>query len=146
MTIPAQRVVVRGQPIPATLALTGAAPQTATTLAFDPKNASEGTLSVYIKYKITTNTITYTLSWEISADGGTTWVPVAPANNAANVTLATGTGSGVTAEKVIDAPPSAYGHHLVRAKITTGAAAGGGAAVDEIQAFSYNWRKPFNAN
>lgn len=127
------------------LALSGAAPQTTTTKVFDCKGAAEGTLSCYVRWKITTNTLTYTLKWQVSVDG-TTWDDVRPSNNAAVVTLATGTGGAVTAAVVLDAPASVYGYNNVRCIITTGVASAGGAGVDEIQAFNFSFRKPFNGN
>lgn len=127
------------------LALSGAAPQTAAGKTLNPRAASEGTLSLFVKWKITTNTLTYTLKWQVSMDAST-WDDVHPSNNAAIVVLATGTGSGVTAQKVVDAPAAVYGYNYARAIVVTGTASGGGAGVDEIQALSYSFRKPFNGN
>lgn len=129
-------------------AISGAAPQTAngSTLSTMQPQASSGlaiapgTLSALVVARLTTNNITVTGKWQVTAGGASpTWYDVGVGNNAANVAIATGTASLVTTNKVISAPEACYGWLYSRFVITSGAASGGGAGVDEV-AISYSYR------
>jgi hypothetical protein len=127
-------------------AITGAAPQTVNGNALSVPNPlagsgnaiEPGTLSALVVANITTNTITVTGKWQVSADGST-WYDTAPAQNPANVAIATGTGVLVTTSKVISAHDACYGWSKCRFVIVSGVGVGGGAGVDEV-AISYNYR------
>jgi hypothetical protein len=127
-------------------AISGAAPQTVAgnTLSVPNPLAGSGgaivpgTLSALVTVRLTTLNITATAKWQVSADGST-WYDAAPAQNPANVAIATGTGSIVTTNKVISAPEACYGWSKVRCVIVSGAEAGGGADVDDA-AIAYNYR------
>lgn len=127
-------------------AISGSAPQTVNgnTLSVPNPNAGSGnaiepgTLSALVVARLTTNTITVTGKWQVSADGST-WYDAAPSNNAANVAIATGTGTLATTNKVLSAPEACYGWSKVRFSVVSGVASGGGAGVDEV-AISYNYR------
>ena len=82
-----------------------------------------GTLSAYFDVTANTNTLTLTAKWQVS-DDNSTWIDLAPLNNAANVVLATGDGSGVDADKVIGAPTEIWGWKYVRAVVVSGVASG----------------------
>jgi hypothetical protein len=126
--------------------ISGAAPQTVNgntlsvpnPLAGSGNAIAPGTLSALVVARITTLNITVTGKWQVSADGST-WYDAAPAQNPANVAIATGTGSIVTTNKVISAPEACYGWSKVRFAVVSGAEAGGGADVDDV-AISYNYR------
>jgi hypothetical protein len=128
-------------------AISGAAPQTVTGNAISIPNPlagsgnaiATGSLSALVVANITANTMTVSGKWQVSADGST-WYNCANApQNAAAVAIATGTGSLVTTSLVVPAPDSVYGWSKARFVLTTGAAAGGGAGIDEA-AISYNYR------
>jgi hypothetical protein len=128
--------------------VTGAAPQTVNgnTLSTMQPHASSGlaiapgSLSALVVARITTNLLTITGKWQVSAGGASpTWYDVGVAQNAANVAIATGTGSIVTTNKVISAPEACYGWLYARFVLTSGAAVGGGADVDDV-AISYSYR------
>lgn len=127
-------------------AISGAAPQTVTgnTLSIpNPisgagKSVVPGSLSAYCVMNVTANTMTLTGKWEVSANGST-WIEAKTANGAANVALVTGTGGLVTTKVAVSAPDAVYGWSKVRFKLVSGAAAGGGAGVDEAS-ISYNFR------
>jgi hypothetical protein len=108
---------------------TGSAPQqvSAISLATDDWD----NLSVLFYAKATTNTLTVTGKWQVSADGGSNWYDVYVENNAALVAQVTGTGSAVTATRVIDAPEAVYGWPNVRFVAVSGVGSGGGAGTDE---------------
>lgn len=125
-------------------AFSGAAPKTVSGNPLDPRVAGVGSLSAWIDYLITTNTITFTAAWEVSSDG-TNWYPARPGNAPANVAIATGNGGLVTSAVAISAPEAVYGAKYARVSVTTGVGAGGGAGVDEVT-ISYSYRKPFNGN
>ena len=127
------------------LGLTGAAPQTGgTTTAVTMNEVTDGTLAARVYAKATTNLLTITGKWQVLDDDDATWVDVVESNNPANVALVTGTGSAVVATKLIAAPPAVYGRRQARFLLTTGAAAGGGAGVDEFNV-SYDYRLPWFA-
>jgi hypothetical protein len=129
-------------------AVTGAAPQTVngTTLStMQPHGGSglaiaPGTLSALVVARVTTNLLTITGKWQVTAGGASpTWYDVGVAQNAANVAIATGTGTIATTNKVISAPEAGFGWLFARFVLTSGAAAGGGADVDDV-AISYSYR------
>lgn len=129
-------------------AISGAAPQTvngSTLSTMQPHGSSglataPGTLSALVVARLRTNNITLTGKWQVTAGGASpTWYDVGNDNNAANVTIATGTGSLVTTNKVIAAPPACHGWLYTRFVVLSGAEAGGGEGVDEV-AISYSYR------
>jgi len=88
----------------------------------------KGTLSARVLVDIETSTITVTPSWQISHDG-TTWEDVVLPNNAANVSLGTGTaGADAAITRNISAPDGVYGARYCRLALTPGVTTG--AAVD----------------
>ena len=128
-------------------AISGSAPQTVTGNALSLPNPLAGsghaiapdTLSALVVANITANSMTITGKWQVSADGST-WYNCANApQNPAAVTILTGTGTIATTSVVIPAPDAVYGWSKVRFVLTTAAASGGGAGVDEA-AISYNYR------
>ena len=121
------------------LALTGAAPQAANGTTLLTTNIAPGTLSVSVTALVTINLLTYTGKWQVASDASLTWIDCFPANNAVQVTLATGTGSAVTHTRRIDAPAAAYGALYARYVVTTGAQAASGAASEEVT-LAYNYR------
>jgi hypothetical protein len=122
-------------------ALTGSAPQQASGNTVLMNDVEVGTLSAYTSCLVTVSSLTMTGKWQVSIDNST-WVDCATANNAANVAIATGTGSGVTTTRVIEAPRGVYGHLYARFVVVTGAQSALGAASEEV-AISYNYRRPF---
>lgn len=140
------RVPVQPTSTPTYEAITGAAPQTvngSSIAMMHPQGNTgaaivPGTLSAKLVLRVTTSTLTITGKWQVSIDGST-WVDAKNSNNAANVTLATGTGSLVTTNLVVSALDACYGHLYSRYVLTSGVAVGGGATVDEV-AISYNYR------
>lgn len=129
-------------------AVTGSAPQTVngSTLSTMQPHASSGlaiapgTLSAFVAGNVTTNLLTITGKWQVTAGGGSpTWYDVGVAQNAANVAIATGTGTIAAVAKVISAPEACYGWLYTRFVVFSGAASGGGAGVDEV-AISYSYR------
>lgn len=82
-----------------------------------------GTLSVDANVVANTNTLTITIIWQVSQDDST-YITLTPVNNAANVVLATGTGSDVAARKVFPGPESISGWKYVRAAVLCGVATG----------------------
>jgi hypothetical protein len=107
---------------------TGAAPQTVAGASINTQECVS--LSVIHYAKATTNTLTVTGKWQVSVDGST-WYDVYGGNSAALVAQVTGTGSAVTATRVIDAPEAVYGYPNVRFVSVSGTGSGGGAGVDE---------------
>ena len=85
-----------------------------------------GSLVAEISCDIETSTITLYADWQVS-DDASTWIVLAPANNAANVVLGTGTGGAdATVAKALEAPMAVYSFRYsrlaVRNEVTTGAA------------------------
>lgn len=96
-----------------------------------------GSLSAIVSVDCETNTMTMTAKWQVSKDG-TTWVDMALANNAANVTLATGTGSAdATVTKAIVAPDAVFGWEYARLVIVNGVATG---ATTDTYSIGYCYR------
>lgn len=92
--------------------------------ALRTNDVEPGTLSVDANVTATTNTLTMTVIWQVSTDNST-WRTVTAVNNAANIALATGTGSGVDGDKVYPAPECVFGWQYVRPAILSGGATGG---------------------
>jgi hypothetical protein len=98
-----------------------------------------GTLSAKVVANITANTLTLTGKWQVSSDGSTWYNCATSPQNAAAVALLTGTGSLVTTTVCVPAPDVVYGWAKSRFVLTSAAAAGGGAGVDEAS-ISYAFR------
>ena len=92
-------------------------------------------LSALVSVTPATSTITFTGKWQVSNDKAT-WVDVTPGNNAANVTLATGTSAAVT--KAFDAPLSVYGWQYVRFVLVTGVVTGN---AGDLYSIAYTYRQ-----
>jgi hypothetical protein len=128
-------------------AISGSAPQTVTGNALammsPDGNGSlavvPGTLSAKVVANITANTLTLTGKWQVSSDGSTWYNCATSPQNAAAVALLTGTGSLVTTTVCVPAPDVVYGWAKSRFVLTSAAAAGGGAGVDEAS-ISYAFR------
>lgn len=92
--------------------------------AVDTSRMSKGSLSALVSVDCETNTLTMVAKWQVSNDSST-WVDVALTNNAANVTLATGTASAdATVTKAIVAPDAVFGWTYARLVIVTGVVTG----------------------
>ena len=124
----------------AVTAVTGAAPQTVTgnTISIVGSNIEPGTLSATVYAKATVSTLTLTAKWQVSNDG-VTFRDAYAGNKAANVAIATGTGSAVSDTVDLAAPAGAYGHLYARVIVVSGVGVGAGLASDEAS-ISYNWR------
>lgn len=120
-----------------TTALSGAAPQTGAgnTLSMVAARVAIGTLSATVTATAATSTLTITGKWQVSRNGSS-WSDCFPQNNAAQVTITTGTASEVT--RVVEAPDGVYGFPFARYVITTGVASAG--AGDQY-AIAYNFRQ-----
>lgn len=85
----------------------------------------------------TTSSLAIASKWQVSKDGST-FYDLFGENNAANVTIVTGTGSAVASTRRVSAPAGVYSYKYARLAIVhTGASAGAG---DEWSN-SYNWMK-----
>lgn len=102
----------------ATLFASGAAGQTIDGTAISTRNVELASLSSLVVVVAKTSTTTFTAKWQVS-DDGSTYYDVASSNNAANVAVATGTGSSVTTSKVLDAPASIYAWNWARVRVIT---------------------------
>lgn len=123
----------------ATLAITGAAPQTAIgnyistgAVVSGRSVAKPGTLSARLLINLTTTSLALTGKWQVSEDA-TTWYDVKTANAAANVALATGSGSLATYRFAVSAPEAVLGWRYARYHITSSGGTGGGAGVDDVR-------------
>lgn len=135
-----ERIQPNQQPTAVT-GFTGAAPQSVNGNIVVMNKVDNSTLSAKVYALATTNTLTVTVKWQASDDGAT-WVDCASSpQNAANVALATGTGSAVTATRIIPAPVGVYGKRYARVVAVSGVGVGGGLGVDEAS-MSYNYRLP----
>lgn len=94
-----------------------------------------GSLSALVSVTAATSTITFAGKWQGSNDA-TTWVDMANSNNAANVTIATGTAAIVT--KSYDAPLGAPGWRYARFALVTGVTTG---AAGDLYSIGYNYRQ-----
>ena len=104
---------------PGVTAVTGASGSTIAGPTLPMNDVAPGTGSARVYAQATTNTLTLTPKWQVSADGST-WLDVKLANNAANVTLVTGTGSAVAATIALAMPDACYGWLYSRVSLLTG--------------------------
>lgn len=88
--------------------------------------------------KAETNTFTITPKWQVSADNST-WVDAAVANNAANVTLATGTSGTDAAVSRCIAAPDLSACNWVRLALVAGGTTG---STSDTYTISYTYRDP----
>jgi hypothetical protein len=92
--------------------------------AVDTSRISKDSLSALVTVDCETSTMTLVAKWQVSNDNST-YVDVALTNNAANVTLATGTsGADATVTKAIVAPGAVFGWNFARLVLVTGVAQG----------------------
>lgn len=84
-----------------------------------------------------TNTFTITAKWQVSADNST-WVDASLANNAANVTLATGTSGTDTAVSRYLPAPDLSAANYARVVLVAGGTTGGSS---DTYSISYNFRQ-----
>lgn len=124
MRSPSSYVQVTGA---ATAFPAGTAPRLVNGAAIQTRLVEIGSLSALIALALTTNTITGAGRWQVSQDG-TTWYNLAPSNNAANVVIATGTGSAATTTIAVEAPQGCYSWTYVRFQAYTGVASADGTA------------------
>lgn len=92
-------------------------------------------LSALVSVTPATATLTFSGKWQVSNDN-TTWIDATPPNNAANVTLATGTATIVT--KTFEAPEAVYGWRYSRFSLVTGVATG---AAGDLYSIAYSYRQ-----
>jgi hypothetical protein len=124
--------------------VTGAAPITVAGNALDSGLASL-CLGARVYAKATTSSLTLSAKWQVLDDNGTTWIDVVESNNPANVVLVTGTGSAVTATKMISAPLAVIaGCRQARVVVLSAGGTGGGAGTDECS-IAYDFRAPVSA-
>ncbi len=104
-------------------------------------NVTPGTLCCELALDAETNTITLTPKWQVSRDGGSTWLDCAPdPNNGTYAAQATGTaGADATVTKVLPAPDAVYGYPLARVGVTVGVTTG---TANDTYVASYSWVKP----
>lgn len=88
------------------------------------ENVETGTLACTATIGVTTNTLTVSGRWQVSLDDST-YVDCAGSNNAAAVTIVTGSGVLQTVTKSYEAPAGVYGYPYARFAILTGVTAGG---------------------
>lgn len=128
------------------VALTGASPQTGVgkdvadaTAGVALHRIQPGTLSASVELNIKATSLTMTAFWQVSADGST-WVQLVDANNAAQVALATGSGSDVDFGPVhVQAPMGVYAFPHARLAVVTGGSATGVAGHDNIKNIKYSY-------
>jgi hypothetical protein len=118
---------------------------TATDVAGNAVQVTDGTrlllagLSALVTLDVETNTMTVVGRWQVSSNNST-WVDCDTPNNAAEVTIGTGTaGADAAITKAISAPEGVYGVMFARYVITNGVAAGN--TVDTYS-IGYNYREP----
>jgi hypothetical protein len=98
-----------------------------------------GSLCAEVTVDAETSTLTIYADWQVS-DDATTWLLLAPENNAANVVLATGTGGADAAvTKVIPAPAAAYSFRYARCAVRNEVATG---AATDTYSIKYHYLKP----
>ena len=93
-------------------------------------------LSAIVNVTAATNTLTWTGNWQISPDNST-WTNVKPQNNAAYVTITTGT-AAATGDVAYEAPTAVYGARFARFVLVNGVATG---AAGDLYAISYTYRQ-----
>lgn len=118
-------------------ALTGAAPQVGAGNSVLMQNVTPGTLSAKVTMAVKTSSLTMTPSWQVSDDGGSTWINVKTASNASQVATAGGTGSTVSTTIQLDGSTALSGHRLARCIVTTAVGVADGVA--DAYAVSYSW-------
>lgn len=92
--------------------------------ALDTGRCLPGSLSALVSVDCETNTMTMVAKWQVSKDKST-WVDIVQSNNAATVTLATGTGSADdTVTKAIVAPDAVFGWEYARLVVVNGVVTG----------------------
>lgn len=96
-----------------------------------------GSLSALVSATASTSSLAITANWQVSQDAST-WYDCATMNNAANVALITGNGTGATATKVLDAP-SLFGWKYARVKCANSGA--NGDTVNDGVTVSYRYVK-----
>lgn len=92
-------------------------------------------LTALVSVTAATSTITFVGQWQVSNDNST-WVKAANSNNAAYVTIATGTAAIVT--ESFDAPSAVYGWRYARFVLITGVTTGG---ASDLYSIAYGYRQ-----
>lgn len=93
-------------------------------------------LSAVVNVTAATSTLTWSGKWQISNDNST-WVDCKNSNNAAYVTITTGTASA-TGDVSYDAPLSVYGARYSRFALVNGVTTGG---TTDVYAIAYSYRQ-----
>lgn len=93
-------------------------------------------LQAIVNVTAATNTLTWSGKWQVSTDGST-WVDCKPSNNAAQVTISTGTATA-TGDVSYDAPLQVYGASYARYALVNGVATGG---ATDLYAIAYSYRQ-----
>jgi hypothetical protein len=134
-----QAYVLQSQLPSGNLAVSGAAPQTVVGVTLDSGLVGLG-LAAIVFAQATTSTLTLAAKWQVLI--GSTWTDVVESNNPANVVLVTGTGSAVSATKVISAPLGVFaGSRSCRCVVVSGVGSGAGGTTD-YATISYDLRAP----
>ena len=117
---------------------TGVSPQVLSGTAIVMSAVAPGSLSANVTLLAQTTSITTFAKWQVSEDNST-WVDVVPTNNAANVAIATGSGSVDTAVTVcVAANEAVYAHKYARIQLYTGAQ---NAATGDLGSAKYYYRE-----
>lgn len=99
----------------------GAAPKYLAGGAVSMLEVQFGTLSALCTVQAETSTLTIAAIWQVSTDGTTYYNVAGTANNAANVVIATGTGSDDDPVTVcIPAPDAVYAYPWARLRLASG--------------------------
>lgn len=107
----------------------------ATLIMYDVK---PGTLSARYNVDAETDTITLTPVWQVS-DDSSTWERLLQPNGAAEVVMATGTGSADDAVvRRVSAPDGVYGHRFARCGVLVGVTTG---TTSDTYAFKYQYQR-----
>lgn len=114
----------------------GAAPKSLYGDTINLNLVQPGTLTALVLASAKTSTTTITGKWQVS-DDASTFYDFTPMNNAANVTLTTGTGSAVAATKVFAAPDGISSWKYGRFAIVTGVSTADG--TDDGGTISYRY-------
>lgn len=136
MSFPLNKVTT----VPVTGVLTGVVAGTVTPGATISVNSIEPfSLVGHAVLDAETDTLTMYLDWQVS-DDASTWFTVKPANGAANVIQATGTGGADAAVTVVlEAPPSVYSFRYARLGVRNQVANG---LVADTYSLKYHYLKP----
>ena len=109
-----------------------------TVVKIGPEWQKVANLSALVTVDCETNGMTMAGVWQVS-DNGTDWVNATPGNNAANVTIATGTsGSDASVTVAIAAPNSVYAWKFARLALINGSQTGG---ATDTYSIGYCYRK-----